>query len=101
MQFPSEEHEPLYKVLLGEEICFMETEEWCLAFDGLSTHWWGGTWVLLYASDGTNISPSFNLKFFCTYKDAEYEVLIIYLISILKMEIRRVWVQVELKLTIK
>lgn len=67
----------------------MEAGEWRLVFDGWSTHREGGTKVVLYAPDGTNVSLSFNLEFLCSNTKAEYEALIIELICALQMVIHK------------
>lgn len=80
-----------YTKTVDEEICVIETEEWCLAFEGSFTHWGerGGTGVMLYAPDDIDISLTFKLKLFCTNRKVEYEALVIGLISGLKVGVRR------------
>lgn len=77
----SEWYEPLHEDLPGKEICSSETEEWRLAFNWSSTPRGGSAGVVLYASDGTDISLAFKLDFLCTNNEATYEALVIELIS--------------------
>lgn len=53
----------------------------------------GKTGLVLYASDGIDVSMSFKLEFLCSNNEAEYDVLIIGIIFILQMGISRVGVQ--------
>lgn len=51
-----------------------------LTFNGSCTHQGGGTGIILYDPDGTNICLSFKLEFSRSNKKSEYKVLIIGLI---------------------
>lgn len=79
----------------------METKEWCLAINGLSTHRDGGARIVLYDPNGTNVYLSFELKISCSNKENEYESLVIGLISVLHMKIQRLRVQGDLRLIIQ
>lgn len=56
---------------------------------------------MLYSLDGISISLPFTLELFYINNEANYEALIIRLIPALKVEIRRLRVHGDLKLTIK
>lgn len=69
---------PFYEGLPYDEICFVEIGKQHLAFEGSSTHLGGWIGIMLYAHDGTDISPPFRLA----KNEAEYETLIKRLISV-------------------
>lgn len=71
------------------------------AFDGSSTHQGGGVGIVLYAPDGTSISLSFKLEFFCTNNEAGYEAPIIELTFTLGAGVHRLRVEGDSELTIK
>lgn len=80
-QFPTGEHETSHEELPCEEVCSLETKEWCFVFVCSSTHQVKGAGVVLYDPDSTNISLSFRLEFHYSNNVSEYEALIIELIS--------------------
>lgn len=100
-QFSSGKCEPLYEELPGEEICSLETKVWRLAFDGSSTHQGGDAGVVLYDAEGVNISLSFKLEFPCSNNVAEYEALLLGLISALKLGVKKLRVQGDSKLIVE
>lgn len=57
-QFFSRVCEPLQAALPREEICSVETKKRHLAFDGSSIYRGGGTGVVPYDPDGTDVSLS-------------------------------------------
>lgn len=84
-QFPTGEHEPLCEDLPCEEVDSVEDVEWHLAFDGSTTHQGGrGAGLVLQNDDGTVVSLSFTLDFPCSNNVAEYEALVIGLVSALQ-----------------
>lgn len=93
--------EPLHEELPCEEVCSLETKEWCLTFDESSTRQGGGAGVVLYDSDGVSISLSFKLEFPCSNNVAEYEALILGLIATLKLGVKKLQVQGDSKLIIE
>lgn len=72
-----------------------------LAFDGYSTHQGGWAGVMLCDPYGTNIFQSFRLEFHCSDDEAEYEALVIRVISALQMKIQKLRVQGDLELVIQ
>lgn len=100
-QFLSEKCEPLYEEVPGEEICSLETKEWCLSLDGSSTYQGGDTGVVLYDPEGINVSLSFKLDFPCSNNIAKYEALLLELKSTLKLGVKKLRVQGDSKLIIK
>lgn len=73
---------PAYK-----EVCTIEDCEWCLSFDGSSTHQEVGAGILLYALEGTDLSRFFKLEFTCSNNKTKYKALIFRLTSALQMKI--------------
>lgn len=61
-QFSSRGCDLLHENLLYKEICLVGTGEWHLAFDGPSTHQGGGAGLVLYATNGIDISLAFHLE---------------------------------------
>lgn len=57
--------------------------------------------VVLYDPDGVRISLSFKLEFSCSNYVAEYETLLLGLISALKLGVRKLRVQGDSKLIIE
>lgn len=78
----------MFETLPCKEICSVGKGEWCIGFDSSSTHRRGGVGVMLYTPNGTNVSLSFKLKFFCSNNKAEYEDLTIGLIFALQIGTR-------------
>lgn len=79
----------------------MGTKEWRLAFDRSSTHQGGDARVVFYDPDGFSISLSFKLEFPYSNNMAEYEALLLRLISALKLGVRKLQVQGDSKLIIE
>lgn len=64
-QFPSGNCEPILNKYPGEEVRTIEDCNRGTAFDASSTSRGGGAVVVLYGSDGTNVSVAFKLGFPC------------------------------------
>lgn len=60
-----------------------------LAFGGSSSHQGGRLGVVLYNPNGTHVSLSFRPDFPCSNNEAEYETLVIGLVSALRMRIQK------------
>lgn len=84
----------MFEYLCCEEIYFKENGEWHHAFDGPSTHRGSCIGVMLYAHedfvlyahDGAYISLSFKLGFLSSDNGANFEALLIGLISFLHVK---------------
>lgn len=86
---PSGECAPLHEDLAWEEICFVESREWRVAFYGPSTCRTGGATVVLYDLDSINISVYFKYEFSCSKNVTESGALVFSLIYALNVGIRR------------
>lgn len=73
-QLPSGESGPLDEGMPYEVISAIENDEWPLAFEDSSTCRGGEAGIMLYASDGTDVSLSSNLEFSYSNNKAQYKL---------------------------
>lgn len=90
--FPEDDESILSKEVPGElpEVSTMLAQEklWTLHFDGSATSAGGGAGIVLTSPDGVTTALSFKLNFPCTNNVAEYEALIIGLLTAQDMGVR-------------
>ena len=83
------------------EIMTCEEENWILTFDGSSTAIRGGIGIILTDKQGRNSIHACKLSFKCTNNEAEYEALILGMMTAIKIGIKRLTIRGDSRLVIQ
>ncbi|XP_028117455.1 uncharacterized protein LOC114315088 [Camellia sinensis] len=102
-QFRSGDYEPVNEQLRGKVHATMASEEnfWALSFDRVATGGKGGTGIVLTSKSGEKLYLSYKLDFHCSNNEAEYEALILGLITAEKHSIKKIRIRGDSKLIMK